>query len=139
MAIPPEVSVYLERSRENLAAAESEFWQGRFNTSASRAYYAAFLAAVAMLLHAGVPQPTGGRIWDHGFVQAEFVRRFIHRRKLYPAEYAAVLDNLMERRHRADYRLTPVSRRQADRSRSDARRFVERIIDVIRDERGEGP
>ncbi len=45
--------VYLEKAKENLAAAESEFGHGRYNSCASRAYYACFQAAIHALIRAG--------------------------------------------------------------------------------------
>jgi len=64
--------------------AQSEHESHRFNNCAKLAYYACFHAAVAALLREDVPEPAGGGVWSHAFVQAEFSRRLIQRRKRYP-------------------------------------------------------
>jgi uncharacterized protein (UPF0332 family) len=38
--------IYLDKAEENLAAAESEFANRRYNSSASRCYYACFVRRV---------------------------------------------------------------------------------------------
>ena len=95
--------IYLIKAEESLRGVESEFAQGRYNNAANRCYYACFQAAVAALHHAGMT-PRGVRSeWGHAFVQAEFVGRLIHRRRLYPAELPQVLARNLTPRHTADY------------------------------------
>ena len=50
---------------------------GRNNNAASRAYYAAYNAAIIALIRAGISRP----LWSHGEVQAMFAGELISRRK----------------------------------------------------------
>ena len=52
--------VFLAKAEANLASAESELANGRYDTVANRCYYACYQAAVAALDRAGI-QPLGGR------------------------------------------------------------------------------
>ncbi len=71
------------KAEENLDAAESELAQRRYNTCASRCYYACFQAAIYALMKAGIRPPSRTGEWGHDFVQAEFNGQLINRRKLY--------------------------------------------------------
>ena len=53
---------YLAKAHENLAGAESELPQGRYNSGARSAYFACCHAAIAALLQAGLisPEPPSG-------------------------------------------------------------------------------
>lgn len=57
-------SAFLDRARESLAGAESEYVNDRYNNSANRSYYAVFQAATYALLAAVFgrrePRITGG-------------------------------------------------------------------------------
>ncbi len=121
--------IFWAKARENLAAAECEFGQGRHNACANRAYYAMFHAAVAALLAFGV-QPPGARL-DHGWVQAAFNERLIKRRKVYPASLAPELLKVMAVRDTADYRDEMISRKVANRVLRRARNFVETISEKL--------
>ncbi len=65
--------VFLDRARESLAGAESEFVNHRYNNSANRSYYAVFQAAIHALLAAGIRAPGATDHWGHDYVQAQFV------------------------------------------------------------------
>ena len=52
--------IILEKARENLVGAESEFLNQRYNNSVNRAYYACFQAAIAALQKAGTPAVAPG-------------------------------------------------------------------------------
>ena len=112
-----ELQAYLAKAEENVASAASELVNGRYNACANRCYYAAFQAAVAALIQAGIRPPRGARgEWGHAFVQAQFAGELIMRRKLYPAALRDVLPRLQVTRRRADYEPTAVSQTQATRS-----------------------
>ncbi|MCS7263724.1 MAG: hypothetical protein NZ805_02700 [Armatimonadetes bacterium] len=64
-------------------------------------------------------------------MQAEFVRRLIHRRKLFPSWMASVLQDLRELREIADYEPTNVSRSQAQRATKLASDFLEAIEQTL--------
>ena len=105
--------IYLAKAEENLRGEEREFAQGRYNNAANRRYYACFQAAVGALHHAGMA-PRGGRSdWGHAYVQAEFVGRVIHRRRLYPSPLRQVLARNLTLRHTADDALDLVTQTQA--------------------------
>ena len=78
---------YLDKARESLAGADSEYANGRYNNSANRCYYACFQAAIAALLVAGV-RPAAVQ-WSHTFVQGQFIGNLINRRKRYATTHPA--------------------------------------------------
>jgi len=119
--------VYFAKALEHLAAAESEYGNHRYNTCAKLAYYASFHSAVAALIWEGVPLPTGGSIWSHAFVQAEFSRLLINQRKRYPTEHQDVLSRTFSLRQVADYTTEQVSQTRALRSLRRAAEFVSAI------------
>jgi uncharacterized protein (UPF0332 family) len=124
--------IYLTKAEESLRGAESEFAQGRYNNVANRCYYACFQAAVVALHHAGLA-PRGGRTeWGHAFVQAEFVGRLIHRRRLYPTTLRQVLARNLTLRHTADYAPDLVSQIQAARALQRTRDFLIAIREKVR-------
>ncbi len=114
----------LEKARESLAGATSEFDNGRYNNVANRAYYACFQAAVAALDHADIRPSAGKSEWGHGFVQAQFAGQLVNRRKRYPTDLRNVLNDAFVVRQQADYQRAGVSRAQATRALSRARVFV---------------
>ena len=122
-----DADAFLAKAGENLAAAESEFAAGRYNSCANRAYYACYQAAVAALLRDDVrPSGKNGQ-WGHDFVQAQFAGLLITRRKRYPASLRDVLRETMAIRHRADYQPDGVGRSRGMRSLQEARRFLSEI------------
>jgi uncharacterized protein (UPF0332 family) len=114
MTTDDERDAFWRKARENLASAQSEYVNARYNACANRLYYAAFHAAIVALLDAGLPARTG--TWGHGYVQAQFAGQLITRRKLFAAEFRDTLTVLQELRTKADYDHTPVSQREAGRA-----------------------
>lgn len=108
--------IYLEKAEENLAAAESEFANRRYNTCAARCYYACFLAAVYALEQAGIRPPSRSGQWSHEFVQAQFSGVLINRRKLFAATLRSTLAETYLLRETADYQLEHVSESRARRA-----------------------
>lgn len=84
MTPDPEAVAFAEKAWENLASAQSELVNNRFNACANRCYYACFQAAIVALIREGIP-PRGTGGWGHDYVQAQFAGQLIRRRKLYPA------------------------------------------------------
>src|SRR5712691_5551772 len=119
--------VFWEKAEENLAAAQSEFINSRYNTCASRAYYACFLAAIYALGEEGIRPTRGDRPWGHDFVQAEFNGQLINRRKVYPAPLRTTLDLNRTLRQLADYTHDRVTEVRADRALARAEVFLEAI------------
>jgi uncharacterized protein (UPF0332 family) len=123
--VTPDAEAYLRKARESLTSAEADFEAGRFNSAANRAYYAAFQAAVAALLRAGIQPPKDS--WEHRFVHSQFSGKLISRSKLFPARYSGVVKALLETRLAADYRPVPIGRRHAQSALRDAKRLLEAI------------
>ena len=70
---------FLTKAQHNLNTASRDYAQGDFDPCVSRAYFAAFQAAIAALL-ALAAYHRRGHYWDHGEVAAEFTRRL----RVYP-------------------------------------------------------
>lgn len=124
MATEEQIQSYWAKAEEELAGAESEHGNHRYNNCAKLTYHACFHAALVVLLKDGVPEPTGERTWSHQFVQAEFSRRFIRRRKDYPAELRDVLPRGFSLRQIADYRADYITEAQATRALRRGRQFL---------------
>jgi uncharacterized protein (UPF0332 family) len=118
------VESYLSKAKENMKIAEIAFNEKCYNACVNRAYYAMFQAAVAALASVGITSPSN--VIKHEWVQANFVREFIHRRKVYPRFRNYLLD-VQETRNIADYESDSVSPKIASRKFSKAREFVDAI------------
>lgn len=125
---------YLSKAEANLLAAERDFEHGGCDPCASRAYFAAFHAALAVLLALADFQRQRD-YWNHGHIAAEFARRLIHRRKVFPGVLAKVLDDLKFRRHQADYESSQTSHRSARQSLDKARQFVAQVKTILQEQR----
>jgi len=113
---------FLTKAQESLKVARLALAADCYNECASRAYYAVLRAAVAALLSAGQPLPSGKKM--HEWVQGTFPRVCISRRKLYPARVASFIGDLRDLRETADYAPQSVSRRHAERALRKAAEFV---------------
>jgi len=119
------VEGYLTKAHESLRGAESEHIAERPNNAVNRAYYAAFQAAVAALLDAGIPVQRGqGGLVSHQAVHSQFAGILVSRRKLYPANLRSVLQDLLRERIIADYRPVNVSHARATRALRRAQGFL---------------
>jgi len=116
--------VYWEKAQENVEEAQSEYINGRCDTSASRAYYAFFLAAIYALVGAGIRPTRADQQWGHDFVQAAFNGQLINRRKLYPSALRTTLDQNRTLRQLADYTTDRVTEVRADRALARAEVFL---------------
>jgi uncharacterized protein (UPF0332 family) len=127
----PEVRAYLVKARESLAAAEGELSGRRYNSSGSRAYYAAFQAAVALLIENST-KPRGNS-WEHKYVLSEFSGKLIRRRKVVPTRFKGTLSALLEMRIVADYKERPLSRREALEMHREAADLVRHAVEQLGD------
>jgi uncharacterized protein (UPF0332 family) len=116
-----DADAFLGKAEESLESAHDDFSAGRFNACARNAYYAAFQAAVAALLHEGI-EPRGR--WGHEFVQAQFAGMLVYRRKLYPARMRGDLAEAFQLRTEGDYSARMVRRRSVSRVLEFARLLV---------------
>jgi uncharacterized protein (UPF0332 family) len=118
---------YIEKAEENLASAQSELINGRYNSCASRAYYACYQAAIFALIQAGIRSTGTRREWSHEFVQAQFNGVLINRRHLYPVTIRNTLNQNYILRLMADYGTEHLTEVRAGRAVGRAERFVENV------------
>jgi uncharacterized protein (UPF0332 family) len=126
-------SAFIDRARESLAGAESEYVNERYNNSANRSYYAVYQAAIYALLAAGIRPPGATEHWGHDYVQAQFVGQLINRRKHYPADLRNTLEQNYRLREAADYQRDPVTEVRAARAARRAETFVTAVGRGIRE------
>jgi uncharacterized protein (UPF0332 family) len=107
------------KAAQELATAERAFENDDFNSTANRAYFAAFHAAIAVLALDGITSSTN----EHRWIHTTFSTHCIKRRKLFPAEFASVLPDMMRLRHNADYDAIGVSKKDASRLLKKAQQF----------------
>ena len=69
--------------------------------------------------------------WGHDRVQAECNRRLIHEQKRFPAALRFIHNDLIGRRHMADYIAQHVSTRAAARCLRQATEMVSTIVAVL--------
>jgi len=120
--------VYLAKARSSLRTAQSAYEQGDSDSCASRAYFAVSQAEIAALIKLTEFRQEQ---WRHERVQAEFNRRLIQARKVFPASLRSIHDDLIGRRHTADYTDQHVSARLAEqylRRAAEMLTAIERII-----------
>lgn len=117
-------SVFLEKARESLEGAESEFVNGRYNNCANRCYYACFQAAIHALQRAGIQPPGRSGEWGHDLVQAQFAGQLINRRKIYETTLRNILEQNYRLRATADYGRDQVTEVRAARAVRRAEEFV---------------
>src|SRR5262249_5093710 len=123
--------VYLEKARSSLRTAKSADEQGDFDSCTSRAYFAVFHVEIAALIK--LTEFRQDR-WGHDQVQAEFNRRLIRSRKLFPSSLRFIHNDLIGRRHIADYRDQHIGAQTAERCLKKATEMVATITGVL-----EGP
>ncbi|MDM8524171.1 HEPN domain-containing protein [Desulfococcaceae bacterium HSG8] len=121
---------FLQKAEENLKIAQMSFDTKCYNACANRAYYAAFQAAIAALTAQGLQKGKN----DHKWVQAEFNRRLIIRKKIYPSGLKTYLSDMQPVRNIADYSEENVSRKLARKQLSRASEMVRIIEKELKDE-----
>lgn len=125
-----QIQPYLERAHQDLEAAANNLKQGFYNVAVSRAYYAMFYAASALLASKGIARS------KHSGVHAAFGEYFI-KTGLIEAEYAKVLGHAFDSRLDTDYDIMfTTSRTLAKEVLHDAQRFVERAKTYLREAGG---
>lgn len=120
-----EISANLGRSEESIRAAEELASSGYYDFAASRAYYAAFYAATALLLSEEL------EFRRHSGVIAAVHQRFVKADKL-DSQYGKDLNWLFELRGVADYGVTVhVSEGDATIAIEAANRFLTAVKSLI--------
>ncbi|MCX6023357.1 MAG: HEPN domain-containing protein [Chloroflexi bacterium] len=132
--MPSDRDEFFAKAQEGLLAAEAALDAGWFTVCARTAYFAAYHAAIAALLHEGIVDRKNE--WGHDFVQAAFAERLITRRKVYPSSLRATLKDGMALRHAADYEAAPIRRQQLLPIIRRIRELVEQVDHQLR--AGEG-
>ena len=127
---------YLAKAHENLAGAESELQHDGTNSCARSAYYTRFHAAIAALLQAGLTPPESAKGWGHDWVHVSFVGQLMQRRKIYLANLCRTLPDLLALRHKADYRATHVSQREAQQAVRSAQVLVQAVTAYVQGREG---
>lgn len=123
-----EVSLYMEHAREMLEVAAHNIAEGFLGSAINRAYYAIFYAANALLATQSLARS------KHSGVVAAFREHFV-KPGLIEIEYSRIYGRVMDDRRASDYELEiPVEPETATRDLSDARRFVERVDEFLRQE-----
>jgi uncharacterized protein (UPF0332 family) len=110
----------IARARQELAAARLLAGNGFGAQAVSRAYYAAFYAAEAALLHVGETRA------KHSGVVSAVARLLVLERRL-DERAGRLLRSLFERRSQADYELVEVPVDEAQRAFEDAELVVELV------------
>ncbi len=116
------MDIRVEKAREFLQAAEFCYQQQFYNSTANRAYYAMFQAAIMMLEDQGF-QPRG-KIWTHEGVPGTFALELTRRRKIYSRHLVRYLSDGLSLRNRADYDEVHISKAQATRILRWANEFI---------------
>ncbi len=120
--------VYWRKAKDNSQVAKQAWKMAAFDPCVSHAYFATFHAAITALLRL---TDYRSRTWKHGEVQAEFVRRLIHRSKVFPNWMASVLPKLAELRVDADYPPSHVSKGQTEKALRRAEEFVKVVEEAV--------
>jgi uncharacterized protein (UPF0332 family) len=120
--------VYLAKARNNLRTAQSAYDQEDFDSCASRTYFAVFHVEIAALVK--LTEFRQDR-WGHDRVQEEFNRRLIRSRKLFPSSLRFIHNDLIGRRHIADYKDQHISVQTAERCLKHATDMVASIAGAL--------
>jgi len=113
-----EIAANLQRAEASIQAAKKLASEGYYDFVASRAYYAAFYAATALLLGEGL------EFGRHSGVIASIHQKFVKTSKL-DKSYGKDLNWLFELRGVGDYGATiHISRQDADRAIKTAENFI---------------
>jgi len=119
---------YLAKAKNNVHTAQSAHAQGDCDSCTSRAYFAVFHAEIAALIKLTAFRQDR---WGHDRVQEEFNRQLVRSRKVCPASLQSIHNDLIGRRHIADYTAQHVSVRIAERCLRRATEMVTTIAGVL--------
>jgi uncharacterized protein (UPF0332 family) len=121
------IAAYLTRSHEDIDTARLLCANGKYKVALSRAYYAIFYAASAMLLSEGIKRS------KHSGVQSAFRQSFI-KASIIEAEYSDIYGAARDARELSDYDLwfMPVEE-FTETIIADAERFVARMEQYLRE------
>lgn len=115
-----------EKAKTNLQAAELLKGHRFFDSCASRAYYAAYLAGWAWMLNANQTPPAdehGNKYWPH----SSFAQELFNWGALSDLELLDDFEFLRSRRVQADYYRDPVMEEQAEEAVEIALKLVDQL------------
>jgi uncharacterized protein (UPF0332 family) len=102
---------FADKAEENFLASRILFEKELYNASASRAYFASFQFAIAILKKSGIESEKN----EHDWVQSTFNRELIYRRGIFPQRIRSYLMDLQKIRNLADYSSVCISKKIAYR------------------------
>lgn len=105
---------YWEKAQSNLRVARWAYDHGEYDPGVSRSYYAAFHAAIALLL-AKTPYHRKGETWNHAAVQGALNQHLIRGQKVIDNRFRSLLPDLLLWRHTADYEAQKIGEKRAGR------------------------
>jgi uncharacterized protein (UPF0332 family) len=117
------VPEHLHKARAFLQDAQLCVDHGRYDSAVSRAYYAMFRAAIALLEHYGDVRPG----WNHGRLAAILRERMVQTRALLGSRDVQELENAYASRLIADYRDRRLSSQESRTVLEAANRFVAKV------------
>ena len=121
------VTEHLRKARAFLQDAQLCMAHGRYDSAVSRAYYAMFRAAIALLEHYGDVRPG----WNHGRLEQALRREMVRERGPVHDGDVREFRSVYALRIIADYRNRHISSQEAQTSLDAASRFVAKIEGVI--------
>ena len=123
MAVPE----HLQKAQAFLRDVQLYADHGRYDSAVSRAYYAMFRAAMALLEQYGNVRPG----WNHGRLASILGQRMVHTNALLASEDMRELEDVYALRLIADYRDRRLLSQETQAVMERANRFVTRIEGVI--------
>ena len=121
------IAAYLTRSHEEVDTARLLFANGKYKVALTRAYYAVFYAASAVLLSEGIKRS------KHSGVQSAFRQSFI-KLGVIEAEYSDIYGAARDARELSDYELWFMPAEEfTETVIADAEKFVARMERYLRE------
>lgn len=128
MTSPPEIKLYMDRARVALQQSRDNLDWGYYDVATSRAYYAMFYAATALLTSQNISRK------KHSGVHAAFAQYFVKPGFIEP-EYSRMLGNAFRVRLDGDYEISPsLDETLSEGILRDAEQFVERAAVYLQQE-----
>ena len=117
----PEIQLYIDRARDELRTTQINLSQALYGVAVTRAYYAMFYAANALLVSRGISRS------KHSGVIAAFGEHFV-KTGLIETQFAKMLGSAFDSRLDSDYDVTfAADQALAEELLRDARSFVDRV------------
>ena len=122
-----DVVNHLRKSEIFMQDAEWLYDRGRYDSCVSRAYYAAFRAAVTLMEHLGYVRPN----WNHGRLRTALRQRLVRNRNILEETDVSGLETVYRWRVAADYEdaLTPME--DAENAVVNARQLIAKFNEVM--------